>query len=258
MSGDRFYVVESLQKAKDIAQEVVILRREKELIRVAKPTSLESMLARRAEGEIPELRIIIRADVQGSVDVLQKTLSELPSDQVRLNIVHAGVGTVTESDIVLARASEAIIIAFHVAPDPTIQRMADENGVSIRSYRIIYNALDDIRGALEGLLTPDERIESRGRAEVREVFNISRVGRVAGCYVRDGIIERNHMVRVVRDGVIVKDRGAIDSLRRFKDDVKDARAGMECGLRITDFNDLKPGDVVEAFEVVKVARKLDS
>ncbi|HVP13131.1 MAG TPA: translation initiation factor IF-2 [Phycisphaerae bacterium] len=258
MSGDRFYVLDSLQKAKDVAQEVLVQRREKELIRVAKPTSLESMLARRAEGEIPELRIIIRADVQGSVDVLQKTLSELPSDQVRLNILHAGVGTVTESDVVLAKASEAIIIAFHVAPEPAIQRKADEDGVDIRSYRVIYNALDDIRAALEGLLTPDEKIESRGRAEVREVFNISRVGRVAGCYVRDGTIERNHMVRVVRDGVIVKDRGAIDSLRRFKDDVKEARAGMECGLRITDFNDLKPGDVIEAFEVVKVARKLDS
>jgi translation initiation factor IF-2 len=258
MSGDRFYVVDNLQKAKEIAQEVMILRREKELIRVAKPTSLESMLARRAEGEIPELRIIIRADVQGSVDVLQKTLGDLPSDQVRLNILHAGVGNVTESDIVLAKASEAVIIAFHVAPDPTIVRKADESGVAIRSYRIIYNALDDIRAALEGLLTPDEKIESRGRAEVREVFNISRVGRVAGCLIRDGVVERNHMVRVVRDGVIVKDRGAIDSLRRFKDDVKEARAGMECGLRITDFNDLKPGDIVEAFEVVKVARKLDS
>jgi translation initiation factor IF-2 len=256
MSGDRFYVLPSLQKAKVIAEELAALRRERELVRIAKPTSLESMLASRAEGEIPELRVIIRADVQGSVDVLRKALTDLPSDQVRLVLLHAGVGTVTESDVMLARASEAIIIAFHVVPEPHIQRRADEFGVDIRTYRIIYNALDDIRAALEGLLTPDEKIESRGRAEVRNVFTISRVGKVAGCFVRDGLIERAHMVRIVRDGVVIKDRGTIESLRRFKDDVKEVRTGMECGIRITDFNDLKPADIIEAFEVIKIARKL--
>jgi translation initiation factor IF-2 len=256
MSGDRFYVLESLQRAKEIAQEVAAQRREQELFRAVKPTSLESMLASRAEGEIPELRVIIRADVQGSVDVLHKTLSELPSDQVRLNILHAGVGTVSESDVVLAKASDAIIIAFHVVPEPALQRMADEQGVDIRCYRVIYNVLDDIRGALEGLLAPEERIESRGRAEIREVFNITRVGRVAGCYVREGLIERSHVVRVVRDGVVVKDRAAIESLRRFKDDVKEVRTGMECGIRIADFNDVKPADIIESFEVVKIAKKL--
>jgi len=256
MSGDHFYVVPSLQKAKVIAEELAAQRRERELVRVAKPTSLESMLASHSEGEIPELRVIIRADVQGSVDVLRKALTDLPSDQVRLVLLHAGVGTVTESDVMLARASEAIIIAFHVVPEPHIQKRADEFGVDIRTYRVIYNALDDIRAALEGLLTPDEKIESRGRAEVREVFTISRVGRVAGCYVRDGLIERSHMVRIVRDGVVIRDRIPIESLRRFKDDVKEVRAGMECGIRVADFNDLKPADVIEAFEVIKIARKL--
>lgn len=256
MSGDHFYVVQSLQKAKIIAEEQAAQRRERELVRVAKPTSLESMLASRVEGEIPELRVIIRADVQGSADVLRKALTDLPSDQVRLVLLHAGVGTVTESDVMLARASEAIIIAFHVVPEPHLQRKADEFGVDIRTYRIIYNVLDDIRAALEGLLTPDEKVESRGRVEVREVYTISRVGRVAGCYVRDGLIERSHMVRIVRDGVVIKDRGTIQSLRRFKDDVKEVRTGMECGIRIADFNDLKPADVIEAFEVIKIARKL--
>ncbi len=256
MSGDRFYATGILQRAKTIAQELAAQRRERELVRVAKPTSLESMLASRTEGEIPELRVILRADVQGSVDVLRKALSDLPSDQVRLVLLHAGVGTVTESDLMLARASEAIIIAFHVAPEPQLQRRAEDLGVDIRTYRVIYNVLDDIRAALEGLLTPDEKIESRGRAEVREIFTVSRVGRIAGCYVRDGLIARSHMVRIVRDGVVIKDRGAIESLRRFKEDVKEVRTGMECGIRIADFNDVKPADMIEAFEVIKIARKL--
>lgn len=256
--GDRFYVLDSPQRAKEIAEDTAARRREAALFRDAKPTNLESVLATAAEGQIPELRVIIRADMQGSVDVLKKTLSEFPADQVRLDVIHAGVGTVTESDVVLAQASQAIIIAFHVAPDSAIQKLADGVGVDIRSYRIIYNVIDDIRKALEGLLTPDEKIESRGRIEVRDIFNISKVGKIAGCYVREGLIQRNNVVRVVRDGVIVKDNGAIESLRRFKDDAKEVKAGFECGVRIANFDDVKPGDVIEAFEVVKVARKLES
>ncbi len=256
--GDRFYVLDSPQRAKEIAEDTAARRREAALFRDAKPTNLESVLATAAEGQIPELRVIIRADMQGSVDVLRKTLSEFPADQVRLDVIHTGVGTVTESDVVLAQASKAIIIAFHVVPDSTIQKMADNVGVDVRTYRIIYNVIDDIRKALEGLLTPDEKIESRGRVEVREIFNISKIGKIAGCYVRDGLIQRNNVVRVVRDGVIVKDNGAIESLRRFKDDAKEVKAGFECGVRIANFDDVKPGDVIEAFEVVKIARKLES
>jgi translation initiation factor IF-2 len=256
-SGDRFFVVDNLQKGKEIAEEAAIRRRELALVRVAKPTSLESVLASTADGEIPELQVIIRADVQGSVDVLSKTLSEFPDKEVKLNILHAGVGTVAESDVVLAKASGAIIIAFHVVPDPAIQRRADEDGVDIRTYRVIYNVTDDIRAALEGMLTPDEKLEARGRAEVREIFGISRVGKVAGCYVREGTIERNHLVRLVRDGVVVKDRAAIESLRRFKDDVKEVKNGMECGIRLAGFDDVKPADIIEAFELVQVARKLE-
>jgi translation initiation factor IF-2 len=256
MAGDRFYVVETPQLAKEIAEEVAAKRREEGLFKSAKPTTLEGILAKASEGQIPELKVIVRADVQGSVDVLKKTLSEFPSDQVKLTIMHAGVGTVTESDVVLAQASEAIIIAFHVVPEAYVQKMAENSGVDIRSYRIIYNVVDDIKKALEGLLTPDEKIESRGRAEVREVFMVSRVGKVAGCYVRDGVIQRNHVVRVIRDGVPVKERAAIESLRRVKDDVKEVKAGFECGIRVANFDDVKPGDVIEALEVIKVARTL--
>jgi len=256
-AGDRFFAVESSQRAKEIAEEMATRLREASLVRVVKPTTLEAILASKEEGQIPELRVILRADVQGSVDVLRKSLSEFPTDQVRLNIIHSGVGTVTESDVVLAQASEAIIIAFYVVAEPAIRKRAEGLGVDIREYRVIYQVIDDIRKALEGLLTPDEKIESRGRAEVREVFNITKVGKIAGCAVRDGLIHRSHMVRVIRDGVPVKDLAAIESLRRFKDDVKEVKSGFECGIRIAGFDDLKPGDVIEAFEVVKVARTLD-
>ncbi len=256
-AGDRFYVVDSPSRAKSIAAETAVQRRDRGLTRVAMPTSLESVLASAAEGEIPELQVIIRADVQGSVDVLKEELTSFPDDQVKLNVLHAGVGVVTEADIVLSRASKAIIISFHVVPDPTISKMAKEQGVDIRSYRVIYKVMDDIRKALEGLLTPDQKIELRGRAEVREVFSISKVGKIAGCYVRDGLITRSHMVRVVRDGVVVRDEGTVESLRRFKDDVKEVKTGFECGIRVTNFNDLKPGDMIEAFEIVQVAKTLN-
>jgi translation initiation factor IF-2 len=256
LAGDRFYVLDSARRAKETAEEMTKLRRERELVRVTKATSLESLLAGAEAGEIPELRVIIRADVQGSVDVLKKALGDIPSDQVKLNVLHAGVGTVTESDVVLAQASEAIIVGFNVVADGGVTRMADEAGVDIRSYRVIYNLLDDIRKALEGLLAPEEKIELRGRAEVREVFTITGVGRVAGCMVREGTINRNHLIRIVRDGVIVKDEGALESLRRFKDDVKEVRNGFECGVRVAAFNDVKPGDVIEAYERTEIAQVL--
>jgi translation initiation factor IF-2 len=256
-AGDRFFVLDNARLAKEIAEEMAALQREAELVQLATPTSLESMLAGVSEGEIPELNVIIRADVQGSVDVLKKTLSDFPSDQVRLNVIHAGVGSVTESDVVLAQASQAVILAFHVVPEPAIVKLADDARVDIRGYRVIYNLTDDIRKALEGLLEPDEKIESRGRAEVREVFSISRVGKIAGCYVRDGVISRSHMIRILRDSVLVKDNGEIASLKRFKDDAKEVKNGFECGIRIEAFDDLKPGDIIESFEVVKIAKTLD-
>lgn len=256
-AGDKFYVVKNARQAKDIAEEVAKHRREKELVAVSKPTTLESIFATAAEGAIPELNIIIRADAQGSIDALRQELSNFQSNEVRLSILHAGVGTVTESDITLAKASNAIIIAFYVAPDPTIARMADHEGVDIRSYRVLYEVSDEIKAALEGLLTPDKKVESRGMAEVREIFHISKVGKVAGCFIRDGLFNRNFKVRVVRDGVVVVESADLDSLRRFKDDVKEVKSGFECGIRIEKFDDIKPGDVIEAFEVVEIARTLE-
>ncbi len=255
-AGEKFYVVTNAREAKEIAEEMAARKREGELVRLNKPRSLESMFAAAAEGEIPELNLIVRADVQGSIDALRQELHSFPSDEVKLTILHSGVGTVTDSDISLAEASDAIIIAFHVVPEPSIQRRADTVGVEIRTYKIIYEAKDDIKKALEGLLEPEQKIESRGRAEVREVFNLTKIGRAAGCFVRDGVINRNHLVRVVRDGVVVKDNGTLESLRRFKDDAKEVKSGFECGLKIANFDDVKPGDVIESFEIVKVARTL--
>ncbi|MFQ5501272.1 MAG: translation initiation factor IF-2 [Phycisphaerae bacterium] len=255
-AGDKFYTLKNAKRAKEIAEEIAMIRRDEDLVRVAKPTSLESMFAQAAAGEIPELNVIIRADVDGSIDALQTQLASFPDDEVKLNIMHSGVGSVTESDLVLAEASQAIIIAFGIVPDPAIQKRAELLGVDIRTYRIIYNVSDDIKKALEGLLTPDEIIESRGRAEVREIFYISKVGKVAGCFVRDGVFNRSHQVRVLRDNVIVLESAGIDSLRRFKDDAKEVKSGLECGIKIDGFDDVKPGDVIESFEVIKIARTL--
>jgi len=256
-AGDKFYTVENAQRAKEIASELAIQLRERGLTKLVKPTTLEAMLANAAVGTVPELRIILRADMQGSIDVLKKTLGDFPTNQVKLVILHDGVGTVTESDVVLAQASEAMIVAFHVVPDPAISRLADDANVSIRTYRVIYNLLDDIKKALEDQLEPEEKIESRGRAEVREIFSVSKVGKIAGCMVREGSIARNHTVRVVRDGVVVKDRAGISSLRRFKDDAKEVKAGLECGINVEGFSDVKPGDIIESYEVIKIARTLD-
>lgn len=266
-AGDPFYAVESLQLAKTIAEGVREMRRDVELSRTtkAKAVTLEDLFQQRESGEIPELNMILRADVQGSMDALINSLNEIPSEEVRLNILHSGLASITESDVVLAQASDALIVGFNVAPEPGAKRLADSEGIDIRQYRVIYDVLDDIRKALEGLLQPDRTEETRGKAEVREVFRVSKVGNVAGCLVSDGVISRAHYVRVMRDGKIVvptaedvkKGRHrAIGSLRRFKDDVKEVRAGMECGIHVEGFDDVKPGDVLEAYEVIETARKL--
>ncbi len=264
-AGDRFYCVESLQRAKQVADEVKEQRRQESLVEISKPRTLQDLFQQREKGEIPELNLILRADVQGSVDALTTTLSEIPSDEVKLSFLHTGIGSVTESDVVLAEASGALIVGFNVVADPGAQRLADTQGVDIRSYRVIYEVIDDIRHALEGLLPSIQTEEVRGKAEVREIFRVSRVGTVAGCMVTEGQVGRSHRVRVIRDGQIVipteedvrrrRHRG-VGSLRRFKDDVREVRAGMECGIRIENFDDVKPGDVIEAYEVIETARKL--
>jgi translation initiation factor IF-2 len=176
---------------------------------------------------------------------------------VKLTVLHSGIGAVTDSDVHLADASNAIIIAYRVTAPGKTRRLAEEHGVDIRSYKVIYDVTDDIKKALEGLLTPDEVVEPRGTAEVREVFRITKVGLVAGSYVREGVIGSNHLARVTREGSIIRDNCKFDSLKRFKDDAKEVRSGMECGIRLEGFDDLKVGDIIESFEIVKVARTFD-
>ena len=254
-AGDCLYEVDSLSRAKDIAAEVRQRRREQAIQAAPKVRTLEDLVRGEAE-EIPELNVIVKADGQGSVEVLKKTLGEFPSDKVRLNLLHAAVGAVSEADVQLAKASRAIIIGFHVVPEDRARHLADQLGVEIRSYRVIYELLDDLRRALAGLLEPVQREELRATLEVRQVFNVSRVGTIAGCYVTDGTVSRHHLVRLIRDGRVVIEGKPIASLKRFKDDAREVRAGLECGLKIAEFDDVKPNDVIQAYEVVQVAQEL--
>ncbi len=255
-TGDELFQVESLKRAEQIAEEVKQQRHRESLSTFNKPKTLEDLFDQSKSGAIPELNVIAKADAQGSVDVLRKALSEFPSDQVKLNFLHAGVGGVVESDVLLAEASGAIIIGFHVVADNNVRRLAEEHRVDIRSYRVIYHVIDDIKKALEGLLAPEEKLEQRGIAEVRDVFKISKAGVVAGCYVREGVIARAHKVRVIRDSVVIRENADVQSLRRFKDDAKEVKAGFECGIKIEGFDDVKPHDIIEAYEIVQVARSL--
>jgi len=252
----RFTRLKDLQRAKDLGKEIHDQRRAKALAATRKPKSLEDLFSERELGDIPHVNVILKADTRGSIDALTQSLGDLPSDQVKLNILHAGAGAINEGDIVLAEASGAIVIGFHVVPESGVQRIADEKGVDVRMYRVIYELIDEIKQALEGRLAPEEKLEIRGCADVREIFNVSRVGTVAGCYVTEGVISRNHRVRVLRDSVVIRDDNALENLKRFKDDAREVRSGMECGLKIAGFDDVKPGDVIESYEVVKIARKL--
>jgi translation initiation factor IF-2 len=255
-AGDRLYEVESLATAKEIAEEVRHQRREAALETGPAGRTLEALMLGAGEAEIPELNIIVRADVNGSVEVLKKALGDFPAEKVRLNILHAAVGMVSEADVQLAKASGALVIGFNVIAEEAARQLADQLGVEVRQYRVIYDVLDDLHKALAGLLEPERRAEPRGSAEVREIFNVSRVGVVAGCYVSDGVVSRHHRARLVRDGRIVLEDAPIVSLRRFKDDAREVRAGLECGIKLQGFDDIKPGDVIQAYELIEVAQKL--
>ncbi|MEE9296876.1 MAG: translation initiation factor IF-2 [Phycisphaerae bacterium] len=256
LAGDRFFVLKSSQRAKQVAGDCRQRRVHAGRAQSQRVRSLEEAFQQHNADEIPELNIIIKADVDGSVDALRYMLMKIPSEEVKLAIRHSGVGAVNESDVLLADASDAIVIAFRVLPGSGAKHLAEEKGVDVRQYKVIYEVADDVKAALEGLLTPDEKMETRGTCTVREVFSITKVGQVAGCMVTDGVVQRNHLLRLIRDGTVVRDRSKIGSLRRFKDDVKEVRAGMECGIRIEGFDDVKPQDVIEAYEIVKLARTL--
>lgn len=247
-------VTEDEQTARQVAHLKQLRLREQEL-RGPVRANLEDLFTQIQEGKTAELNLVLKADVQGSLEALRSSLEKLSTDEVRVNIIHQGVGGVSESDVQLAAASSAVIIAFNVRPDPNALRAAERERVDIRSYRVIYNAIDEVKAAMSGLLEPEYREETLGRAEVRQTFKVPGVGVVAGCYVQDGKITRTAQVRVLRDNVIVHE-GKISSLKRFKDDVREVLHGYECGIGIERFNDIKEGDFIEAFVMKEVARTL--
>lgn len=256
-AGDKLYQVDTAQRAKEIASETKQGRIEAGRRSSRKVRSLQEMMQQRDTDEIPELNLIIRGDVDGSVAAIEHALASIPSDEVRLTIRHSGVGAVNDSDVLLAATCRATLVAFRVDSSAATRRLAEDNGVDIRSYRVIYDVCDDIKKALEGLLTPLESIEMRGTAEVREVFHLSKkAGVVAGSMITDGTIDKRHLVKVIRDGVVVRDGATLASLRRFKDDVKEVKTGFDCGIRLEAFDDIHVGDIIQSYEIVKTARTL--
>jgi translation initiation factor IF-2 len=252
-AGDRFYCLDDINKAKAAAEETKARSRESSLAKRTQVT-LDNLFSQIEAGNVKELNVIIRADVQGSVDVLTKYLSELSTDEVKINILHAAVGGITEGDVVLAEASNAVIIGFNVVSEERAAKIAEAEGVEIRLYNVIYRITEDLEKSMAGLLEPEEQEKSVGRAVVRTLFKISRVGTVAGCYVSDGVVNKNAKVRLVRDNVVIRDNLSIESLKHFKDDVREVKAGLECGIKIAKFDDVKVDDVFDFYEIVKIAR----
>ncbi|MFP4561069.1 MAG: translation initiation factor IF-2 [Thiohalorhabdus sp.] len=254
-AGDDAQVVTEERKAREIS-EMRHQRAKEQQIAANKRAKLEGMFEQMQQGEVAELPILLKADVQGSVEALRESLEKLSTDEVRVKVIHAQVGGINESDVNLALASDAIIIGFNVRAEASARRLIEQNGVDVRYFSVIYEAVDQVKAALEGLLEPEVTEEVTGRAEVRDLFRVPKMGTVAGCQVIEGHVTRNAKVRVLRDNVVIYD-GQLDSLKRFKDDVKEVREGYECGMGIKDFNDLKEGDVLECYESRETARTLD-
>ena len=253
-AGDIFVATSSDREAREVSLKRQQLKREQDF-RQVRLTTLDDISQRIKEGEVKELAVIVKGDVDGSVEALSDSLMKIRHEEVKLNVIHNGVGTISESDIILAAASGAVIIGFRVRPNLNARRLAEKERVDIRTYNIIYDAINDIHKALEGMLTPERREEITGTIEVREVFKVPKVGNIAGCYVQDGKIVRSNKVRLVRDGIQVFE-GGISSLKRFKDDVREVESGFECGIGLENFNDIKAGDTIEAFKIVEAKRKL--
>jgi len=252
-AGDMFVVTKDEQTARQVASIQQEKQRDRDLSRFSRVT-LDDLFQRIQEGEVKELNLVIKADVQGSAEAVRSSLEKLSTDEVRVKVIHQGVGAISESDVLLATASDAVIIGFNVRPEPNARKAAERDGVDIRVYRIIYNLLDEVKAAMAGLLDPEFKEQVLGRAQVRQTFKIPG-GVIAGSYVLDGKITRSAEVRVLRDNVIIHE-GKISSLKRFKDDVREVTHGYECGIGIERFNDIKDGDVIEAFVMVKVERSL--
>jgi len=246
--------VSSDKEARDIANRRLQLQREQGL-RTQKHITLGELGRRKAIGDFHELNIIVKADVDGSAEALQDSLVKLSTPEIQVNVIHKAVGQISESDVTLAAASDAIIIGFQVRPSMDARKLAEREQVDIRLYSIIYDAINEVKDAMEGMLSPEIKEEVIGTVEVREVYKISKVGTVAGCFVRDGKVKRTSKVRVIRDGIVVY-TGELGSLKRFKDDAKEVLTGMDCGLNIDKYNDVKVGDVIEVYEEMEVKRTL--
>ena len=253
-AGEEAVVVADERKAREIA----LFRQGKfRDVKLAKQQAakLENVFDQMGEGEKKVLALVVKADVQGSQEALVHALTRLSTDEVKVSVVHAGVGGITESDVNLAMASRAVIVGFNTRADATARKLIESAGIDVRYYNIIYDAVEEMKAALSGMLAPEKKEQVLGMVEVRQVFRISKVGAVAGCYVLDGLVKRNAQVRVLRDNVVIH-TGEIDTLKRFKDDVREVKAGFECGMSLKNFSDLKEGDQFEVFEVQEVARSL--
>ncbi|MBA4745839.1 MAG: translation initiation factor IF-2 [Muricauda sp.] len=253
-AGDRFHVLEDEREAKQIAAKRSQLQREQS-VRTQRHITLDEIGRRIALGDFQELNIILKGDVDGSVEALTDSFQKLSTDEIQVNIIHKGVGAITESDVLLASASDAIIIGFNVRPMGNARTIADKEEIDIRTYSIIYDAINDLKDAMEGMLSPVMKEEITGNAEVRETFKISKIGTIAGCMVTSGKIFRNSRIRLIRDGVVIY-TGELASLKRFKDDVKEVSKGYDCGLQVKNYNDVREGDIIEAFQEVAVKKKL--
>ena len=253
-AGDRFNIYTDEREAKQIAAKRTQLVREQS-VRTQRHITLDEIGRRIALGDFKELNIILKGDVDGSVEALTDSFQKLSTEEIQVNIIHKGVGAITESDVLLASASDAIVIGFNVRPMGTARQLAEKEEIDIRSYSIIYDAVNDLKDAMEGMLSPEFKEEITGNAEIRETFKISKIGTIAGCMVTDGKILRNSGVRIIREGVVIY-TGSLESLKRFKDDVKEVSKGYDCGLQIKGFNDIKEGDVVEGYQEVAVKKKL--
>lgn len=254
-AGDTFYVAADEKTARRITEQRALEKREHQLNRASKHLSLENLYQKISEGDFKELKIITKADVQGSMGALTESLEKLSNDQCQVRVIHAAIGAINESDVMLAAASDAVIIGFHVRADSKAEQIAEKEGVSLRYYNIIYEAIEEVHKAMEGLLEPTYTEVIEGKIEIRKVFQSSKVGSIGGGYVIKGKVARSHKARLIRNNVILFD-GKLSSLKRFKDDVRDVSQGYECGLAMDGFNDLKEGDIVESYRLEKVATKL--
>jgi translation initiation factor IF-2 len=253
-AGEEMMVIADERKAREIAN----FRQGKfRDVKFAKQqaTKLENMFGQMGEGEKKVLTLVIKSDVQGSQEALVHALTRLATEEVKVSVVHAGVGGITESDVNLAMAARAVIIGFNTRADATARKLIESAGIQVRYYNIIYDAVEEMKAALSGMLAPEKKESVLGLVQVRQVFKISKIGTVAGCYVQEGLVKRNAQVRLLRDNVVIH-TGDIDSLKRFKDDVREVKAGFECGMSLKNFSDIKEGDQFEVFEILEVARSL--